>query len=148
MLHATVEINAAQRASVVRKLQREIHSLKGRRIALLGLSFKPGTDDLRDAPALDIARRLLAGGATVSAFDPVVKTLPEEFDDVRMADDVYSAADRADAIVVATEWPEFRLIDPEGLRRVMRGNLIVDGRNCLPESTFAGSGMHLVGFGW
>ena len=63
MLQATVEINKAQRASVVRKLQRELHILKGRRIALLGLTFKPGTDDLRDSPALDIARRLLAAGA-------------------------------------------------------------------------------------
>ena len=79
MLQATVEINKTQRASAVRKLQRELHMLKGRRIALLGLTFKPGTDDLRDAPALDIARRLLAAGAVVSAFDPVVKALPEEF---------------------------------------------------------------------
>ncbi len=148
MLQSTVEINDAQRASAVRKLQRELHSLKGRRIALLGLAFKPGTDDLRDAPALDIARRLLASGAAVSAFDPVVKTLPEEFSDVRIADDVYAAADRADAVVLTTEWPEFRLIDPAGLRRVMRGTLIVDGRNCLPEANFAGSGLELVGFGW
>ena len=98
MLQATVEINAAQRASVIRKLQRELHSLKGRRIALLGLAFKPGTDDLRDAPALDIARRLLAAGAVISAFDPVVTALPEEFADVRLAPDAYAAADRADAV--------------------------------------------------
>jgi len=148
MLQATVEINAAQRASVIRKLQRELHSLKGRRIALLGLAFKPGTDDLRDAPALDIARRLLAAGAAISAFDPVVTALPEEFADVRLAPDAYAAADRADAVVLATEWPEFRLIDPAGLRRVMRGDLVIDGRNCLPEVNFAGSGLHLVGFGW
>jgi UDPglucose 6-dehydrogenase len=148
MLQATVEINKAQRASVVRKLQRELHILKGRRIALLGLTFKPGTDDLRDAPALDIARRLLAAGAVVSAFDPVVKTLPDEFGPVRLTRDVYDAADRADAVVVATEWPEFRLIDPVGLRDVMRGDLVVDGRNCLPEAKFFGSGLRLVGFGW
>ncbi len=148
MLGATVEINQAQRASAIRKLQRELHSLKGRRIALLGLAFKPGTDDLRDAPALDIARRLLAAGATVSAFDPVVKALPEGFEDVRLATDIYGAAERADAVVLATEWPEFRLIDPAGLRRVMRGDLIVDGRNCLPAAGFAGSGLQLVGFGW
>ena len=80
MLQATVEINQTQRASAVRKLQRELRMLKGRRIALLGLTFKPGTDDLRDAPALDIARRLLAAGAVVSAFDPVVKELPDEFE--------------------------------------------------------------------
>jgi UDPglucose 6-dehydrogenase len=148
MLRATVEINRTQRASVVRKLQRELHMLKGRRIALLGLTFKPGTDDLRDAPALDIARRLLAAGAAVTAFDPVVKVLPEEFKAIRLTRDVYDAADRADAVVVATEWPEFRLIEAAGLRRVMRGDLVLDGRNCLPESSFDGSGLRLIGFGW
>jgi nucleotide sugar dehydrogenase len=148
MLQATVEINKSQRASAVRKLQRELRMLKGRRIALLGLAFKPGTDDLRDAPAVDIARRLLAAGAVVSAFDPVVKTLPDECNAVRLASDAYEAADRADAVVVATEWPEFRHIEPAGLRRVMRGDLVVDGRNCLSEVEFAGSGLRLIGFGW
>jgi UDPglucose 6-dehydrogenase len=148
MLQATVEINKMQRASVVRKLQRELYMLKGRRIALLGLTFKPGTDDLRDAPALDIARRLLAAGAVVSAFDPVVKALPEEFGAIRLTRDAYDAADRVDAVVVTTEWPEFRLIDPAGLRGAMRGDLVVDGRNCLPEAKFVGSGLRLVGFGW
>lgn len=148
MLQATVEINTMQRASVVRKLQRELHVLKGRRIALLGLTFKPGTDDLRDAPALDIARRLLAAGAVVSAFDPVVKALPEDFRAIRLAGDVYEAAERADAVVLTTEWPEFRVVDPDGLRRVMRGDLVVDGRNFLSETKFVGSGLHLVGFGW
>ena len=125
----TVQINKAQRASAVRKLQRELHVLKGRRIALLGLTFKPETDDLRDAPALDIAQHLLGAGAVVSAFDPIVKSLPEEFAAVRLTRDVYEAADRADAVVVTTEWPEFRLIDPDALHRVMRGDLVVDGRN-------------------
>jgi len=148
ILQATVQINEAQRVSVIRKLQRELHILKGRRIALLGLTFKPGTDDLRDAPALDIARRLLKAGALVSAFDPVVKTLPDEFKAVRLTRDAYDAADRTDAVVVATEWPEFRAIDPAGLRRVMRGELVLDGRNCLPEENFIGSGLRLVGFGW
>jgi nucleotide sugar dehydrogenase len=148
MLQATVEINRAQRASAVRKLQRELHILKGRRIALLGLTFKPWTDDLRDAPALDIARRLMTAGAIVSAFDPVVKSLPEEFHAVRLTRDAYDAADRADAVVVMTEWPEFSLIDPAGLRRAMRGDLVVDGRNCLPVTDFVGAGLRLVGFGW
>lgn len=148
MLQATVEINKMQRARTVRKLQQELHVLKGRRIALFGLTFKPGTDDLRDAPALDIARRLLSVGAMVSAFDPVVKTLPEEFGAVRLAHDVYEAADRVDAVVVTTEWPEFTLIDPAELRRVMRGDLVIDGRNCLPEANFARSGLRVIGFGW
>ncbi|WP_422741869.1 UDP-glucuronate decarboxylase [Mycobacterium sp. WMMD1722] len=148
MLQATVDINRMQRASAVRKLQRELHILKGRRIAILGLTFKPDTDDLRDAPALDIARRLLAAGAVVSAYDPVVKSLPAEFSGVRLAPDAYEAADRVDAVVVTTEWSEFRNLDPSGLRRVMRGDLIVDGRNCLAESKFAGAGLRVVGFGW
>lgn len=148
MLQATVAINKAQRATVVRKLQRELHMLKGRRIALLGLTFKPATDDLRDAPALDIAKRLIAAGALVSAFDPVVKSLPSEYAGIRLADDVYEAASRVDAVVLTTEWPEFRLIDPAGLRRVMRGDLVVDGRNILPEASFVGSGLRLIGFGW
>lgn len=76
MLHATVEINEMQRADAVRKIQHEHHILKGRRIAVLGLTFKPGTDDLRDAPALDIVRRLLRDGAVVSAFDPMITSLP------------------------------------------------------------------------
>ncbi|NTY62233.1 UDP-glucuronate decarboxylase [Mycolicibacterium sphagni] len=148
MLQATVEINKMQRARTVRKLQRELHILKGRRIALFGLTFKPGTDDLRDAPALDIARRLLSAGAVVSAFDPVVKALPEEFGPVRLAHDVYEAADRVDAVVLTTEWPEFTLIDPAELRRVMRGDLVIDGRNCLPEANFARCGLRVIGFGW
>lgn len=148
MLQATVAINKTQRATVVRKLQRELHMLKGRRIALLGLTFKPGTDDLRDAPALDIAKRLIAAGALVSAFDPVVKSLPQEYAGVRLADDVYGAASRVDAVVLTTEWPEFENIDPAGLRRVMRGDLVVDGRNVLPEASFVGSGLRLIGFGW
>jgi nucleotide sugar dehydrogenase len=148
MLQATIAINETQRATAVRKLQRELHMLKGRRIALLGLTFKPGTDDLRDSPALDIARRLLVAGAVVSAFDPVTKALPEEFAAIQLTRDAYEAADRVDAVVVTTEWPEFSLIDPVELRRVMRGDLIVDGRNCLPEAKFVGSGLRLVGFGW
>ena len=148
MLNATVRINSMQRSNAIRKLQRELHVLKGRRVAILGLTFKPGTDDLRDAPALDIARRLILAGAKVSAFDPVVKALPEELGAIRVANDVYDAADRADAILVTTEWLDFRSIDPCELHRVMRGDLIVDGRNCLPEAKFVGAGFRLIGFGW
>lgn len=148
MLQATVAINRTQRVSVVRKLQRELHVLKGRRIALLGLTFKPDTDDLRDAPALDIARRLIAAGAVLTAYDPVIKELPDEFGAVRLTGDACEAADRADAVVVATDWAEFRSLNAADLRRVMRGDLVVDGRNCLPERSFEDAGLRLVGFGW
>ncbi|MGH3614016.1 MAG: UDP-glucuronate decarboxylase [Pseudonocardia sp.] len=148
LLRATVDVNQLQRAAAVRKLQRELRVLKGRRIAILGLAFKPGTDDLRDAPALDIVRRLLAAGSIVSAYDPIVKKLPEDLTAVRLASDVYDAADRADAVVLATEWPEFRDIEPGTLRRAMKGDLLLDGRNLFTEDTFTGSGLRLEGFGW
>jgi len=148
LLRASVDVNVMQRAGIVRKLQRELRVLKGRRIAILGLAFKPGTDDLRDAPALDIARRLITAGTVVSAFDPVVKSLPAELASVRVASDVYDAADGADAVVLATEWPEFGDIDPVLLVKVMGGDLIVDGRNCLPHEALAKAGLRTVGVGW
>jgi len=148
LLQATVEINRTQRFSAVRKLQQELRILKGRRISILGLTFKPGTDDLRDAPALDIIRRLLMAGAVVSAFDPVVKELPEEFKAVRLPGNMYEAATRADAVIIATEWPELIAIDPVELSRVMRGSLVLDGRNCLPASNFTRAGLRVIGYGW
>jgi nucleotide sugar dehydrogenase len=148
LLRAAADVNFTQRAAVLRKLQRELRILKGRRVALLGLAFKPGTDDLRDAPALDIAGSLIAAGSTVSAYDPVVKRLSENFRAVRLASDVYDAATRADAVVLTTEWPEFRHIDVGLLRSVMTGTLLIDGRNFLHEPDFARAGVRLAGFGW
>ncbi|MGD9934693.1 MAG: UDP-glucuronate decarboxylase [Dehalococcoidia bacterium] len=148
LLRISVEVNQLQRAGAVRKLQHELRVLKGRRIALLGLAFKPNTDDLRDAPALDVARRLLEAGAVVSAYDPVVKRLPDQLSAVRLASDVYDAADRADAVVLTTEWPEFRDIDATLLRRTMRGELLLDCRNFLSEAFLGESGLRLEGFGW
>lgn len=147
ILRATVDVNQVQRAAVMRKLQRELRVLKGRRIAILGLAFKPGTDDLRDAPALDIARRLLAAGAVVSAYDPMVKKLPDDLATVRTTGDAYDAAERVDAVVLATEWPEFTKLDPALLREVMKGDLVLDGRNALDEASFTEVGMRYVGFG-
>jgi UDPglucose 6-dehydrogenase len=148
LLQATLQVNQFQRAETVRKLQRSLRMLKGRRIAILGLAFKPRTDDLRDAPALEIARRLLAAGSIVSAYDPIVKRLPSEYAAVRIAADPYDASQRADAVVLATEWPEFLDIDPADLRRAMSGDLLLDGRNFLPRARFADAGLDVQGFGW
>ncbi|MDQ1603825.1 MAG: hypothetical protein QOE01_1670 [Actinomycetota bacterium] len=148
LLSATVEVNLAQRAAVIRRLQRELRVLKGRRIAVLGLAFKPGTDDLRDAPALDIIRRLLAAGAGVAAYDPVVKTLPPDLSAVRLAADVAEAADQADAVLLATEWPEFQDVDPSAVAAAMKGDLVLDGRNVLDPHAWASAGLRVVGVGW
>jgi UDPglucose 6-dehydrogenase len=148
ILRAAVDVNVGQRALVIRKLQNGLKTLKGRRIAILGLSFKPETDDLRDSPALDIARRLLASGARVSAYDPIVKELPAELGPVRIATDPYDAADRADAVVLATEWQALVETDLKQLASVMTGNLLVDGRNCLSLTAASAAGLELVGVGW
>jgi UDPglucose 6-dehydrogenase len=149
MLRASVEINQGQRASVLRKLQSSLKVLKGRRVAVLGLAFKPGTDDLRDAPALEIIRRLHIGGAVVSAYDPVVDNLPEPHElRLRMAADAYDAAHRADAVVIATDWPQFRELDLPRLAERMHGRVILDGRGVIDVGAATVAGLTVIGFGW
>ncbi|HEU5033497.1 MAG TPA: UDP-glucose/GDP-mannose dehydrogenase family protein [Mycobacteriales bacterium] len=149
ILRAAVEVNEAQRAAVLRKLQMALKVLKGRRVAVLGLAFKPGTDDLRDSPAVDVIRRLHAAGAVVSAYDPVVKHVPA-LDDlpVRISSDVYDTADRADAVVVATEWAEFADLDLHRLAEHMSGRVVLDARSVLDRQRAAAAGLALSGFGW
>lgn len=147
LLRATVEVNQAQRAAVLRKLQSSLKVLKGRRIALFGLAFKPDTDDLRDAPALELADRLLSFGAFVSAYDPVVKELPRHLSAVRMGTDPYDAAEAADAVVLVTEWGEFAELDFTQLVRVMAGAVVIDGRNALNSDAALAAGLDLIGTG-
>ena len=149
ILRAAVEVNQGQRAAVLRKLQAELKTIKGRRIAVLGLAFKPGTDDRRDAPALEIIRRLHLAGAVVSAYDPIVKDVPELPDvALRIASSAYDAADRADAVVIATEWDEFAAIDLDKLAEHMKGTLVLDGRGVVSEVSAEAAGLKMVGFGW
>jgi UDPglucose 6-dehydrogenase len=104
--------------------------LKGKQIGLLGLTFKPNTDDLRDAPALDVADRLLAQGANLRGFDPVgmpgaAKINPS----IEMVEDPYQLAEGSDALIVCTEWNEFKHLDMVRIRDLMKQAVIVDGRN-------------------
>ena len=146
LLEAAMAINNDQRHLVVERLLRHLKNLRGARIALLGLSYKPGTDDLRDSPALDIAVQVAERGAFVSAYDPVVKRLPAGFQ-VRIADDAYAAAAGADAVVVATEWPQFLDLDFGRLRSVTSGDLLFDGRNCLSPRIVESAGFVYEGVG-
>lgn len=140
LLAEAAGVNDRQRRLAVAKLAAHLGALTGRRICLLGLAFKPGTDDLRDAPALAIADELAGEGADVTAYDPVVGAVADR-PALRVADDPYEAAAGADAVVLVTEWPEFGLLDFAELRRRMRGDLFVDGRNVL-----GGAGLADVGF--
>jgi nucleotide sugar dehydrogenase len=146
LLEATLAINNDQRHLVVERLLRHLKNLRGARIALLGLSYKPGTDDLRDSPALDIAAQVAERGAFVSAYDPVVKHLPAELG-VRIAPDAYAAAEGADAVVVATEWPQFLDLDFARLRAAAKGELLFDGRNCLSPQIVEAAGFVYEGVG-
>lgn len=142
LLQAVMDINQNQRQRAVTKLEQSLGDLKGRRIGVLGLSFKPNTDDTRDAPALDIIRLLLAKGADVQGYDPqamkVSKTLIPE---LSLRDNPYEVARDADALLLATEWNEFKSLDFKKIKQAMRGNVILDGRNI-----WDGQALHEMGF--
>ncbi len=146
ILNAANQVNDGQRHLVVEQLFRYLKTLRGARVALLGLSFKPGTDDLRDSPAVDVARRLLDRGVFVAAYDPVVRQVPD-LPEIRMGGDAYAAAHGADAIVLATEWPEFAALDLARLRDLVRGDLFFDGRNLFEPGKVTAAGFHYLGIG-
>ena len=150
LLDAIVAVNEAQRGRVVEKLQHHLHSLGGKRVALLGLSFKPNTDDLRGAPSLQIARSLDSLGATVVAYDPVAgknaaALLP---DDAKVVFDPYEALEGAHAAVLVTEWEDLKGLDANKAASLMRDpKLVVDGRNALQPASWREAGLRYEGFG-
>ena len=136
LLHAVWEVNELQKRRVVQKLQKHLGSLRGRRIALLGLAFKPKTDDMREAPSRVIAYRLLSEGAEVRAWDPVAH--PTDLVGIELCGSVLDAVRDADAAVIVTEWPELATLASAEVRAAMSNPLIIDGRNLLdPEATQA-----------
>lgn len=150
MLRATVEVNRRQRQVAVQKLQETLKILKGRTIGLLGLAFKPETDDLRDAPALEIAGQLLAMGARVKAYDPVAApACRAQYPELKIeySPDPVTLAEECDALVVVTEWDEFRRLDLEAIGAVMHTKVIVDGRNILDREAVEAAGFKYRGIG-
>lgn len=150
LLKATVSVNQQQRTLVIQKLQNSLKILKGKTIGLLGLTFKPDTDDLRDAPALDIIQILIELGAKVKAYDPIVmpqsSTLPY-LANVNLVDSPQLLATDTDAIVLMTEWSEFQDINYQHLAKLMRSPIIVDCRNFLSPATLAAAGFQHIGIG-
>ncbi len=152
MLDATVAVNDRQRKRVVLKLQQELHTLKGKRIALLGLSFKPKTDDLRGAPSLEIARDLNRLGGRVVCYDPVAggrrKAMGSAADFLNVVFDPYEALREAHAAVIVTEWEEFRELDWERVASLMhKPPILIDGRNALDPREVRAAGIRYRGFG-
>jgi UDPglucose 6-dehydrogenase len=149
LLDATIAVNERQRKQVISKLQQALHTLKGKRIALLGLAFKPNTDDLRDAPSLEIARLLNSLGSKVVGYDPVAgKAAARLSADLRLAFDPYVAVKGAHAAVVVTEWEEFRSLDLKKAAALMeKPKVLVDGRNVLDPTSALEAGLLYRGFG-
>jgi UDPglucose 6-dehydrogenase len=149
MLDATVTVNARQRRQVIAKLQRDLRTLKGKRIALLGLAFKPNTDDLREAPSLEIANLLHSLGARVVGYDPVAgKAAVGLSPELKVVFDPYDALRGAHAAVIVTEWEEVRALDLEEAASVMEApKLLVDGRNAIDPEAATAAGLLYRGFG-
>lgn len=146
IVQAARDVNYNQRSWVVDALQEQLKILKGRRVALLGFSFKPDTDDLRDAPSLDIARLLIQRGAIVRAHDPIaLDNARRQYPDlgVTYCQDVEDALDEADAIVLVTEWPSYRALDWSAIPPMV----LVDGRNFLDREALKKLGFTVVGVG-
>ncbi len=148
LLQAVMDINQNQRILAVAKLEGALGSLKGKTIGILGLSFKPNTDDTRYSPALDIIRRLLAKGATVQGFDPQAMSASQaEIPDLILCQSPYDVAEDADALLLATDWNEFKSLDFERIKANMRGRVIVDGRNIWDGEELHGLGFTYFGMG-
>ena len=149
IVQAAREVNYRQRDRVIEKLLGVLKILKGRTVGLLGLAFKPNTDDLRDAPALDIARKLLERGAKVRAHDPIAlaRARLECDPSITLTDSIEVLAAEADALVLVTEWPQYRDLPWTKLAAAMRTPLLLDGRNFLEQSALQAAGFHYLGMG-
>ncbi|ELR99075.1 UDP-glucose/GDP-mannose dehydrogenase family protein [Gloeocapsa sp. PCC 73106] len=149
LLNATVEVNRRQRLIIVEKLQKELKILKGKTIGLLGLTFKPDTDDMRDAPAVNIIEELNRLGAKVKAYDPIVSQsgLNHGLAGVSVEVSVEMLADGCDALVLTTDWQQFLTLDYAQLAQKMHTPLIIDGRNYLDPHRMKDAGFHYIGIG-
>jgi UDPglucose 6-dehydrogenase len=149
LLNAAVHTNQVQKLIAIEKLQQALKILKGKTIGLLGLTFKPHTDDLRDAPSLELIEALTRLGAKVKAYDPLISaahTMPELVN-AQLATTPEQLADGCDALVLVTDWPEFSALNYADLAQRMVTALIIDGRNCLHPETLTTAGFAYVGIG-
>jgi UDPglucose 6-dehydrogenase len=148
LLNAVIEVNELQKRRVIGKLEKHLGSLVGQRIALLGLAFKPNTDDMREASSLVLAARLQAAGAHVVAYDPIAEDEARHLmQGVEFAPDAMAAVTGADAVVLVTEWDEFRALDLGAVAAAMGGDVLIDGRNALDAAAAGAAGLRYEGVG-
>jgi UDPglucose 6-dehydrogenase len=143
-----MEINRDQRRLILHKLRDLLGSLAGKRIGLLGLAFKPNTDDMREAPSIEVSHMLVREGSEVRAYDPVAMVVAERLmPEVIMCSNPYEMAEGCDALVVLTEWNEFKHLDLARIRAIMRTPVIIDGRNVYEPRTMWEAGFLYRGIG-
>ena len=149
IVRTTVEVNDHRKEQMVERVARALGGeLGGKRIAILGLAFKPNTDDMREAPSIPIVNALVERGAQVAAFDPVAREQAEKiFSGIEFARDAYEAADGADALVIVTEWDEFRALDLDRIAGSLRGKNLIDLRNVYDRSEAEEAGLTYYGVG-
>ena len=148
ILEAVEAVNEAQKASIVPKLKKLVPDLKGKKIALWGLAFKPKTDDMREAPSITIIHQLQKEGAKINAFDPeATKTAKKIFKDVAYFEDPYETVKDCEALIIVTEWNTFRDLDKEKIRRLLAKPNIVDGRNVYDPKEMKELGFNYIGIG-
>jgi len=148
IVRATIQVNREQRRRLMTKTEKMLGTLQGKNVGVLGLSFKPQTDDIRDSVGVDFAKFLVEKGAMVKAFDPIAMDKAKEtLSGVEFCPDLWSAVENADAIVIATEWNEFRTMNLNRLKDRMRGNLIVDLKNIYEPDAMRDLGFVHVGVG-
>jgi UDPglucose 6-dehydrogenase len=148
IVDAVIEVNQRQGEHMIAKIRKLVGPLKGKTVAVLGLAFKPETDDMREAPAVALIRSLLDDGATVRAYDPVAKSEAEKLlPDISYADDEYAAVRGADALVFVTEWNQFRALDMKRIRDLMVSPKIADLRNIYEPEDMRELGFEYIGVG-
>ncbi|MDB5073924.1 MAG: UDP-glucose 6-dehydrogenase [Chloroflexi bacterium] len=148
LLRAVLDINYDQRLHVVTRVREALGSLDGKHIGLLGLAFKPNTDDMREAPSVDLIKQLQAENATIAAYDPQAEANSRELvSNVRYCSDAYDVAIDADALILVTEWREFRALDLRRLYAAMRTHIFFDGRNLYEPEVVRNAGFQYFGIG-
>ena len=148
LLKAVEEINELQKFNFIRKVEKALWIVKGKNIGVLGLAFKPNTDDMRSAPSIEIINTLKHEGANIRAYDPKAEEKAKEFiPGITYCDNAYQVAEQADALFVLTEWKEFSELDLQKIKELMRTKIIIDGRNIFNPAHIRSLGFKYISVG-
>ncbi|MCL6087168.1 MAG: UDP-glucose/GDP-mannose dehydrogenase family protein [Actinobacteria bacterium] len=148
ILNAVAAVNIKQRNKIVKRVQDELKIVKGKTIAVIGIAFKPDTDDVRESPSIYIMNSLIHLDASIKAYDPIVKKRPKSLNEkVTLCKDAYEAIKDADLLILATEWKEFKHLDYSKIKNLMAHNIIIDGRNLFDKEKLQSLGFKYIGIG-